>query len=179
MLIQASYMFHNFIDTNWFTNRVNTKFHSNQDGTDDIILLLPSCNAHKCMMGKTDGGVVQVNRPIIIWVMPYGVVQGKEHKRVMSGHKQNRKHREHGLKSSQRHYNECNGISNHRQPNCLLNPDFKRRSKKTSKLRVIGLCEGNPPVTGGFPSQRASDAESISIWWHHHTFSMFCFILMA
>ena len=23
--------------------------------------------------------------------------------------------------------------------------------KKTSKLRVTGLCEGNPPVTGGFP----------------------------
>ena len=24
--------------------------------------------------------------------------------------------------------------------------------KKTSKLRVTGLCEGNPPVTGEFPS---------------------------
>ena len=26
------------------------------------------------------------------------------------------------------------------------------RSKKTSKLRITGLCEGNPPVAGGFPS---------------------------
>ena len=26
----------------------------------------------------------------------------------------------------------------------------------------------NPPVTGGFPSQRASNAKSVSIWWHHH-----------
>ena len=26
--------------------------------------------------------------------------------------------------------------------------------KKTSKLRVTGLCEGNRPVTGGFPSQK-------------------------
>ena len=31
---------------------------------------------------------------------------------------------------------------------------FRRRSKKTSKLHVTGLYEGNPPVTGGIPSQR-------------------------
>ena len=36
----------------------------------------------------------------------------------------------------------------------LFNHVFRRRSKKTSKPRVTGLCEGNPPVTGGFPSQR-------------------------
>ena len=35
---------------------------------------------------------------------------------------------------------------------------YKRRSKKTSKLRVTGLCEGNPLVTGEFPAPRASDA---------------------
>ena len=44
----------------------------------------------------------------------------------------------------------------------------RRRSKKTSKLRVIGLCEGNSPVTGEFPAQRASNAEIVSIWWRHH-----------
>ena len=27
-------------------------------------------------------------------------------------------------------------------------------SKKISKLRVTGLCEGNPPMSGGFRSQR-------------------------
>ena len=32
-------------------------------------------------------------------------------------------------------------------------------SKKTSKLRVTGLCEGNSPVTGEFPAQRASNAD--------------------
>ena len=32
-------------------------------------------------------------------------------------------------------------------------------------LSVTGLCEGNPPVTGGFPSQRASNTENVSIWW--------------
>ena len=43
-----------------------------------------------------------------------------------------------------------------------------RRSKKTSKLRVTGLCAGNSPVTGEFPAQRASNAENVSIWWRHH-----------
>ena len=51
---------------------------------------------------------------------------------------------------------------------CLLNRLFRRRSKKTSKLRVTGLCEGNSPVTGEFPTQRASNAENGSIWWRHH-----------
>ena len=39
--------------------------------------------------------------------------------------------------------------------------------KKTSKLRVTGLCEGYSPVTGEFPAQRASNAEDVSIWWRH------------
>ena len=51
-------------------------------------------------------------------------------------------------------HNEHDGISNHLRPDGLLNHLFGRRSKKTSKLRVIGLCEGNSPVTGEFPSQR-------------------------
>ena len=43
-----------------------------------------------------------------------------------------------------------------------------RRSKKTSKLRVIGHCVGNSPVTSEFPAQRASYAENVSILWRHH-----------
>ena len=42
------------------------------------------------------------------------------------------------------------------------------RSKKTSKLRVTGLCAGNSPVTGEFPAQKACNAENISNWWRHH-----------
>ena len=38
------------------------------------------------------------------------------------------------------------------------------RSKKTSKLRVTGLCEINLPVTGEFPAQMASNTENVSIW---------------
>ena len=44
---------------------------------------------------------------------------------------------------------------------------FRRRSKKTSKLRVTGLCAGNSPVTGEFPAQMVSNAENDSIWWRH------------
>ena len=40
--------------------------------------------------------------------------------------------------------------------------------KKTSKLRVTGLCEGNSLVTSEFPAQRASNAENVSIWWRFH-----------
>ena len=42
------------------------------------------------------------------------------------------------------------------------------RSNEISKLCITGLCEGNSPVTGEFPSQRASYAENVSIWWRHH-----------
>ena len=45
---------------------------------------------------------------------------------------------------------------------------FRCKSKKTTKLCVTGLCERKPPVTGGFPSQRASNAEKGYIWWRHH-----------
>ena len=64
-------------------------------------------------------------------------------------------------------HDEHDGLSNHWHLNCLLNRLFRCRSKKT-KFCVTGLCEGNPPVTGGFPSQKASDAENIYIWWRHH-----------
>ena len=60
-------------------------------------------------------------------------------------------------------------VSNHLHHDCLLNRLFRRRSKKTSKLRVTGLWgRGNSPGTGEFPAQMASDAENVSIWWRHH-----------
>ena len=40
--------------------------------------------------------------------------------------------------------------------------------KKTSKLRVTGLCAGSSPVTCKFPTQMGSYAENVSIWWRHH-----------
>ena len=65
-------------------------------------------------------------------------------------------------------HNERDGVSNHRRHDCLPNCLFRRRSKKTSKLRVTGHCERNSSVTGELPSQRASNAENVSIGWRHH-----------
>ena len=65
-------------------------------------------------------------------------------------------------------HNGCDSVSNHQPHHCLLNRLFRRTSKKTSKLRVTGLCAGNSPVTGEFPAHRASNPENVSIWWRHH-----------
>ena len=98
----------------------------------------------------------------------------------------------HFLFALQGRHNERDGFSNHRRLDCLLNRMFMRRSKKTSKLRVTGLCEGKSPhkgpvtrkifsfdavimecanrrdLWGEFSAQRASNAENVSIWWRHH-----------
>ena len=42
-------------------------------------------------------------------------------------------------------HNDNDGVSNHQPHDCLLNRLFRHRSKKTSKLRVTGLCAGNSP----------------------------------
>ena len=65
--------------------------------------------------------------------------------------------------------NERDGVSNHQPHECLLNHLFRRRSKKTSKLRVTGLCAGNSPGT----AQMASNTENVSIWWCHHALELF------
>ena len=72
--------------------------------------------------------------------------------------------------SLQWRHNGYDSVSKHQPYDCLLNRLFRRRSKKTSKLRVTGLCAGNSPRTGEFTVQMASDAENVSIWWRHHVF---------
>ena len=42
-------------------------------------------------------------------------------------------------------HNDHDGFSNHQPHGCLRNRLFRRRSKKTSKLCVTGLCVGNSP----------------------------------
>ena len=42
-------------------------------------------------------------------------------------------------------HNDHDGVSNHQPHGCLLNRLFRRRSNKTSKLRVTGLCAGKSP----------------------------------
>ena len=68
-------------------------------------------------------------------------------------------------------HNGHDSISNHQPHNSLLNCLFRRRSKKTSKLRVTGLWAGNSLVPGEFPAQMASYSENDSIWWRHHVLS--------
>ena len=65
-------------------------------------------------------------------------------------------------------HNERGSTPNHERLHCLLNCRFRCRSKKTSKLRVTGLCARNSPVTGEFSAQKADNAESVYIWWRHH-----------
>ena len=59
-------------------------------------------------------------------------------------------------------------VSNHRQFHCLLNSLLKLRTKKISKIRITGPLWGEQTLTGGFPSQRASDSKSITMSWRHH-----------
>ena len=44
--------------------------------------------------------------------------------------------------------NGRDSVSNHQPHDCLLNRLFRRRSKKTSKLRVTGLCARNSRTNG-------------------------------
>ena len=73
-------------------------------------------------------------------------------------------------------HNGQDSVPNHQPHDCLLNRLFRRRSKKTSELRVTGLCVGNSPWTGEFPAQMASIAENVSIWWRHHGYKMWAVI---
>ena len=39
---------------------------------------------------------------------------------------------------------------------------------KHQSSSLLAFCEGKPKVTGGFPSQMATDTESVSMSWRHH-----------
>ena len=65
-------------------------------------------------------------------------------------------------------HNWCDGASNRQPHDCLLNCLFMRILKKASKLCVTALCVGNSPMTGEFPTQKASNTENDFIWWRHH-----------
>ena len=54
-------------------------------------------------------------------------------------------HSDNPLRSLQWRHNGHDSVSDRQPHNCLINRLFRRRSKKTSKLRVTGLCAGNSP----------------------------------
>ena len=66
-------------------------------------------------------------------------------------------------------YFEHDGVSNHLPHDCFLSRLFRRRSKKNQSSASLVLCE-EFTGTGEFPTQRASYAENVSIWWHHHDY---------
>ena len=43
--------------------------------------------------------------------------------------------------------------------------------RKYQSSASLAFVRGNPLVTDGFPSQRASNADNVSIWWRHHDHS--------
>ena len=65
-------------------------------------------------------------------------------------------------------HNGRDGVSNHGRLDGLLKRLFRRRSKKSSKLRVSGLCEGNSPVTGQFPHRGPVGQKMFPFLWRHH-----------
>ena len=70
--------------------------------------------------------------------------------------------------SLHRRHNDHDGVSNHQPHGSLLNRLFRRRSKKTSKLRVTGLCVGNSPGPVNSPHKGPVTRKNVSIWWRHH-----------
>ena len=80
--------------------------------------------------------------------------------------------------SLQWRHNDHDSVSNHQPHGCLLNRLFRRRSKKTSNLRVTGLCVGKSPGTVNSPHKGPvtrkmfpfNDVSMVSItsWVHIH-----------
>ena len=69
---------------------------------------------------------------------------------------------------------ECRSATNYRQLDYLFSNLFMlwQRSKCQSFV-LLTLCEEKTPVTSGFPSHRASNAESVSVSWRHHDRKVF------
>ena len=42
--------------------------------------------------------------------------------------------------------------------------------RKHQSSASLAFVRGNSPVTGEFPAQRTSNAENVSVWWHHHEY---------
>ena len=70
-------------------------------------------------------------------------------------------------------HNEREGVPNH----CVwivcstvCSGAYQRKYQSSASL---SLCEWNPAVTGGFPTQRASNAENVFIRWRRHVNSVY------
>ena len=66
-------------------------------------------------------------------------------------------------------HNKLNGVSNH-QPNTIVyltvcSGTYQRKHQSSASLAFFS---GNSPVTDEFPTQKASNAQIVPIWWRHH-----------
>ena len=69
-------------------------------------------------------------------------------------------------------HNDHDCVSNHQPYDCLLNRLFRRKSKKTSKLRVTGLCVGNSPGPVNSPhkgpvTRKMFPFDDVIMWYNH------------
>ena len=69
-------------------------------------------------------------------------------------------------------HNDHDGVSNHQPHGCLLTRLLRGRSKKTSKLRVTGLCGGNSPGSVNSPhkgpvTRKMFPFDDVIINWMH------------
>ena len=67
----------------------------------------------------------------------------------------------------QPHHNKRDGFSNHQLHECLLKRLFRHRWKKKPQSSMS--------LAGEFPTQRASNAENVSIWRHHSQSGIFLY----
>ena len=58
-----------------------------------------------------------------------------------------------------------NGVSNYRQLDSLFKSLFRSQRRKQERSALVAVSEGNLSFAGIFPSQRASNAESVSMSW--------------
>ena len=68
-------------------------------------------------------------------------------------------------------HNDHDGVSNHQPHDCLPNGLFRHKSKKTSKLRVTGLCVGNSPGPVNSPhkgpvTRKMFPFDDVIMVWH-------------
>ena len=66
------------------------------------------------------------------------------------------------------HHNEHDDVSNHQPHRCLLKRLFKAQIKENIKAPRHWPLWGEFTSGRWIPTQRASNAENVPIWWRHH-----------
>ena len=72
--------------------------------------------------------------------------------------------------------NTCSDITGNWSVDSSVCLAWHQRKHQSSVL--LALYERNAPATGGFPSQRTSHVESVSILWRHHALTRICVVLV-